>query len=117
MSWVDSASEESLFHCHCILYRYMFNLFIIIQQHYLSLYLEMLCYALLPVLILTACASRGDRSSASAGVGSLSFLHIVVSLIQLRRAKTQCCNGSVDSGFVREIKRENETGAQRDWAD
>ena len=38
VSWVDSASEGSLFHGHCTLYK--FNMFIIIQHYHLSLYLE-----------------------------------------------------------------------------
>ena len=38
MGWVDSTPDGSLFHGHCTLYK--FNLFIIIQHYYLSLYLE-----------------------------------------------------------------------------
>ena len=40
VSWADSASEGSLIHGQCALYMYKFDLFITIQQYYLSFYLE-----------------------------------------------------------------------------
>ena len=43
VSWVVSASEGSLFHGHCTLYMYKFNLFIIIKHYYLLLNLENQC--------------------------------------------------------------------------
>ena len=43
VSWVHSASEGSLFHGHCTLYRYMFSVFIIMQQYNFALNLENQC--------------------------------------------------------------------------